>query len=111
MKLPNGFGSVYKLPGNRRKPWIARKTTGWTPEGKQKYYTIGYYKTREEAISALTEYNKNPIGERKDITLKELYEEWSHSKYPKLGAKTVQTYKTAWIYFEALEDAKVADKN
>lgn len=30
MRLPNGFGSVYKLSGNRRKPWVARKTTGWT---------------------------------------------------------------------------------
>ena len=29
MKLPNGFGSVYKLPGKRRKPWAASKTTGW----------------------------------------------------------------------------------
>lgn len=27
MKLPNGFGSVYKLPGKRRKPWAASKTT------------------------------------------------------------------------------------
>ena len=23
MKLPNGYGSVYKLKGNRRKPFIA----------------------------------------------------------------------------------------
>lgn len=30
MKLPNGFGSVYKLPGKRRKPWQPVKQ----PDGK-----------------------------------------------------------------------------
>lgn len=34
MKLPNGFGSVYKLPGKRRKPWAASKTTGWEIDTK-----------------------------------------------------------------------------
>lgn len=29
MKLPNGFGTVYKLSGKRRNPYIARKTSGW----------------------------------------------------------------------------------
>ena len=29
MKLPNGFGSVFKLSGNRRNPYVARKTQGW----------------------------------------------------------------------------------
>lgn len=59
MKLPNGFGSVYKLSGNRRKPWIARKTTNLNKETrKQEYYTVGYYKTRAEALEALVEYNK-----------------------------------------------------
>ena len=26
MKLPNGYGSITKLTGNRRKPWMARVT-------------------------------------------------------------------------------------
>ena len=29
MKLPNGFGTVYKQPGNRRNPYVAKKTKGW----------------------------------------------------------------------------------
>lgn len=29
MKLPNGYGSVTKLSGNRRKPYLARVTLGW----------------------------------------------------------------------------------
>ena len=29
MRNANGMGSVYKLKGNRRKPYIVRKTVGW----------------------------------------------------------------------------------
>lgn len=36
MKMPNGYGSVYKLSGNRRKPWAARVTDGWVNNPKTK---------------------------------------------------------------------------
>ena len=29
MKLPNNYGSVYKLSGNRRRPYIAKITIGY----------------------------------------------------------------------------------
>ena len=90
MKNPNGYGSTYKLSGNRRKPWIARVTTGWDDEGKQLYYTVGYFESRSKAMAALAEYNKNPIAERGDLTLSQLYEEWSESKYPKISKKSRQ---------------------
>lgn len=32
MKLPNSYGSVYKLSGKRRNPWAARKTVGWSDD-------------------------------------------------------------------------------
>lgn len=104
MRLPNGFGSVYKLSGNRRRPWIARKTTGWTAEGKQLYYTVGYHETRTAAINALVEYNKNPIGKRGDITLNELYVEWSASKYPKIKESTSAGYTSAYKHMHELKD-------
>jgi len=65
MKLPNGFGNVSKLPGKRRKPWRARKTAGWTDEGKQQYITIGYYEKQAQAIQALSEYNANPLHNKR----------------------------------------------
>lgn len=45
MRNANGFGSVYKLSGKRRKPWIARKTKGWaideeSGKAKQLYATM-----------------------------------------------------------------------
>ena len=76
MKNPNGFGSVYKLHGNRRKPFAACVTVG--RDGKRcirKY--IGYYETQREALSALAEYHNKPYDiSARDITVFELYEKW-----------------------------------
>lgn len=53
MKLPNGFGSVYKLSGNRRRPYRAIVTERWqidteTGKWKQKRKTIGYYENKKK---------------------------------------------------------------
>ena len=89
MKLPNGFGSVYKLSGNRRNPYVAKKTKGWeidpiTGKSKQLYITVGYYPTRKEALTALAEYNKDPlILHHATITFEEVYENWSEIHFGK----------------------------
>lgn len=107
MRMPNGYGGVFKLPGNRRRPWAARKTTGWTEDGKQQYYVIGYFKSRAEALEALAEYNKNPIGEVRDKTFGEIYEKWSEAKYPKLDRSTVNGYKAVWKRLQVLAEEPV----
>ena len=66
MRLANGIGTVYKLSGNRRNPYIVRKTTGWeideeSGKAKQKYITIGYAPTRAKGLEMLMDYNKNPF--------------------------------------------------
>ena len=60
MKLPNGYGSVTKLSGNRRKPYVARVTLGWVHDEKsgkmvQNRVQIGTFKTKKEARQALSE--------------------------------------------------------
>lgn len=76
LKNPNGYGSVFKLSGNRRKPWAVRITTGWTEEGKQTYEYLGYFTTRQEAMIALADYNSNPYDlSAGKITFKEVYED------------------------------------
>ena len=102
IRLPNGYGSVYKLPGNRRRPWIARKTIGWTEEGRQLYYTVGYFATKTAALEALAEYNKNPIGEARDTTLGEIYEKWSEKEYETLSRSTANGYRAVWKRLSAL---------
>lgn len=76
MKNENGSGSVYRLKGKRRKPWIATVTTGYSLDGKQLRKTIGTYSTKREGQEALLSYLKNPalfsrrtFGEVKDLWL------------------------------------------
>ena len=100
MKLPNGFGSVYKLSGNRRNPYVAKKTKGWeidpiTGKSKQLYITVGYYPTRKEALTALAEYNKDPFDlHHATITFEEVYENWSEIHFEKI--KDTNGYKAAF---------------
>ena len=75
MKLPNGYGSVYKLSGKRRCPYRAIITERWqrnAETGKfiQKRKTIGYYETKALALEALADYRKSPFDlETSKITL------------------------------------------
>ena len=67
MKLPNGYGSVTKLSGKRRKPYMVRITTGCAydeelDEYVQKRAILGYYAKKSEALEALSQYSKNPYS-------------------------------------------------
>lgn len=109
MRNPNGYGSVFKLKGRRRKPWIARVTTGWTDEGRQLFQTVGYYATKQEAMNALALHRVSPVSPRSGIALLELYEEWSAGKYKKISKSTQNNYRAAWLHIKSLEKAKFAD--
>lgn len=105
MKNPNGYGSVFKLSGNRRKPFAVRVTTGWTDQGRQKYAYIGYYKSRQEAMIALAEYNSNPYDPTLNkITFADLYELWKKEKFPKVSEATQYGYKAAFQHCEPIQD-------
>lgn len=102
MRLPNGFGSVYKLSGNRRNPWCARKTVGWTfDEVKQKsfpvYQFVGYYPSRKEAMIALADYNKDPYDlHHNTITFEEVFEKWSEVHFPKVSESNCKGYRASF---------------
>ena len=115
MKLPNGFGSVYKLSGNRRNPWCARKTTGWTLDTeKQKSYPvyqfIGYFPTRKEALTALVEYNKDPHDPHHDtITFSEIYERWSEEHFPKVSRSSIIGFRSCYSWCTELYNMPMKD--
>lgn len=46
MRLPNSYGSIVKLKGKRRNPYMIRKTVGYTDDGQQIRKVIGYAKKR-----------------------------------------------------------------
>lgn len=104
MRNPNGYGSVVKLSGNRRRPFVVRKTTGWNDKGHPIYQVIGYYTTQEEGLIALANYNKNPYDvESAKITLEELYQKWKELKAPKLGKSLQQALKSAYKHTKPIQ--------
>ncbi|MBQ5561893.1 MAG: site-specific integrase, partial [Clostridia bacterium] len=110
MKNANGMGSYYKLSGNRRKPFIVRKTIGWdidpvTGRRKQLFLTIGYAATQKEAQKMLDSYNENPYNiEASKITFAEVYEKWSKDKFPTISDSNIKGYMASYKCCEALYD-------
>lgn len=110
MKLPNGYGTVYKLSGRRRKPWIARKTVEWK-DGKQIVSTIGTYKTKSEALQALSDYNNDPYDliVSKD-TFSDMYEKWFKETFDEnSNYNTMNGYKAAYANCERLYNMRMSD--
>lgn len=97
MKLPNGYGSVYKLSGKRRKPWVARKTVGWKDNAQPIYEYLGYYEKREMALQALTSYNMDPYDlANRQLTFSDVYELWVKQKYTDHDKKVKNGYAAAY---------------
>lgn len=109
LRNPNGYGSVYKLSGRRRRPWVAVVTTGWTENGKQIRQPIGYFETKQEGLDALALHRISPVSPKADMTLAEVYEEWSVAKYKNISKATENNYRAAWKYMDKLKAAKVKD--
>lgn len=113
MKNPNGFGSVLKLGGKRRKPFAARVTKGWeldkkSGKVKQVYDYIGYYKSRPEAMIALAEYNKNPYDiDSKKVTFEDIYDMWAKEKFK--DKPITRGYKFAFNLSEPLHKLTFTD--
>lgn len=96
MRLPNSYGSVYKLSGNRRKPWAVRKTKlRDNGQGQPVYDYLGYFETRTEALNFLSEYNVNPYDPNiKKLTTEDIYERWTKQRYK--DDKIPNNYRAAW---------------
>lgn len=110
MRLPNGYGSVYKLSGKRRNPFIVRVTVGWTNEGKQSLKTIGFYPTRQEGLNALAEYNSSPYDlDKGKITFSEIFDKWSSEHFPKVSENAIVNYNVAYKYCSPLYNMRFVD--
>ena len=104
MRLPNGYGSVVKLSGNRRRPFMARKTAGWTDEAKQLYTIIGYFAKKAEALAALAEYNTSPFDQKaRGMSFKEVAELWEKERIES-GLSYSNQYKAALGRLSTLND-------
>lgn len=101
MKNPNGYGTVTKLSGNRRKPWIVKEGIS----GRQK--PIGYTATKEEGMILLAQYNNDPWDIEADkITLQELFDLWEEKRAVKLGTSNRSSLKSAYKHCSKLGKVK-----
>lgn len=103
MKLPNGYGSVTRLARHRTKPYAARVTVGWTSDGKQIKKYLGTFRTRQEALNALANYNQSPFDvDLRKLTFAEVYDLWCRYKFKGKPIKPV--YAAAYKNLSALHD-------
>lgn len=120
MKLPNGYGSVMKMSGKRRKPYMVRVTTGWTidPEKgtkKQTYNVIGYAETKQEGLQMLSDYHQNPFDTKAaKMTFTDVYNAWSEAKYPTISKSNVHGYTASYnvcgtLYNKTFRDIRLAE--
>ena len=109
MRLPNGYGSVYKMSGKRRRPFAAVIVSGWDDDGKPQRKYLGYYATKKDALAALANYNAKPYKiEDHGITLAALWERWK--EYRKERGKSVpRSYDAAFKRLKPLHDKPFID--
>jgi len=119
MRLPNSFGTISKLSGARRKPWMAKKFLRYklneqTGRMISDYLIIGYYETYELAYESLLDYNRNPYSVMRDATFKDVYDSWSNGKFDKISESNAKGYKASYSLCNDIEnkvfvDIKLAD--
>lgn len=99
MRNPNGYGSIVKINRkNLRNKYNVRVSVNGR-DGKQHRKSLGYYHTREEALSALNAYHENKVEtELSKISFQELWAEWIETKEADetLSASTKKGYKYSY---------------
>lgn len=113
MKNANGYGSVTKLKGNRRRPYMARVTLSLELDDDgnfvQNRKVLGFYATQAEARQALAEYHINPLVFQQDSTFKEVYEKWSTEKFETISKSTQRKYIAAYKRSQRVHNMKMRD--
>lgn len=94
LKRANGMGTVYKLQGRRKRPWVAAKNK----------ITIGYYSKRTDALEALERLSGKDLTERYNMTFAEVYEAWKEEHFKTIGDKGQESYRRAYDVFSPLHD-------
>ena len=94
MRLPNGYGTIYKLRGNRRRPWVVKKSI----EGKQK--ALGYFVTQAEALSFLVGINR--LTPEREVTFSAVYSAWSQRHFTTISKSSVSAYQISYKHLSSL---------
>ena len=109
-RLPNGFGQITELKNQKlRKRFRAMVTVGFNEHGRpicKLLKPVSYFKTYNEAYTALVNYNQNPYEITEDITFKRLFDLWEekHNK----EVKREGTYSYYLQYIQPLMNMKIS---
>lgn len=107
MRFPNSYGSITKLSGSRRKPWMVRVTTDIvfdeeTMKYRQTQKPIGYFATKQEAIKALADYNDDPYDlNGLQITFNEIYQKLEFTESMR------KNYAAAYKYLNPVAECSI----
>lgn len=112
MRNANGYGSIIKLGGKRRKPYAVRVTAGWTESGKQVLKYLSYHEKKADAVKALAIYNSDPYDiEIANITFAQVFEKWSERGFEQLSESAAGTYRSAYKHCHPLYGTKFRELN
>lgn len=96
-KRSNGTGSISKLSGTRKKPWVARRNG----------LCIGTYETRVEAQKALERLTDVNITEMFNLTFAQVYERWMAEHRREISDKMIGNYELAFTQCPQLHDRQI----
>lgn len=112
-RLPNGFGQITEIKNqNLRKPFRAMVTVGTNEFGKpicKMLKPFAYFETYEKAYEALIEYNKNPYDLDDDITVSQLYEQWTDMYFKEIAPSAARSITSAWLYCSSIYSMRAKD--
>ena len=101
MKRANGTGSVVKLSGNRRRPYVVRVSVR-DQYGRVVQKALSYHERAAEAQQALETYlqaraaGKAPAVDQLDVTVGEVFEGWKAREYRRLKPASITSHNAAW---------------
>lgn len=113
MRKPNGYGSIKRLSGNRRRPFIFVVSVN----GRQK--PVEYFTTQVEAEIFQADYNKvhlHHVLPGHQVTLAELYHRWlpAHTANTNPSQSTLNSYSNSFkhlipLHYEPIQNLKYVD--
>ena len=110
MRNPNGFGSVVKLKGKRRKPFRVQKTNGYNDKGQPILLIVGYAATREEGMILLSKFNNEPWDVQNDkLTFSDVYNLFVKYKMSSFSIGSQRCMKTAYHWCEPIFNIRYKD--
>ena len=97
LKASSGNGSITRMSGIRRKPWLLRMPIPDPHTGITVVKTVGTYVTREEAEAVRAEMMKRPATPYQVSTLAKIHEVFLESReYKGRSDKARELYDLAW---------------